>query len=284
MVNTEFAEQIDKGLHVRWLNAINIDRAAHNRGGGGECSRLNAVRHDVMARTVQPVNTLNLNAVGLGSCDLRAHCVEQRDQIVDFGLLRRRRDDGGPLRKDGGEDRVLGTHHGDLREGDGCPLKATVALRKVVAVAIVDLGAEGAHGVNVQVYGATTDAITTGVANDHAAKARQERSQEHEAGAHLRRRLKRHKEPFGVGCLQDHRLGSWSLDGHADVTQGVGKHIDVKDPWDVLEVHALAGQHRGGHHLEGGVLGAAHPHAASERLPALNAELLLREGDRSVLP
>ena len=136
----------------------------------------------------------------------------------------------------------------------------------------------------MQVHRASTNAIAARVADDDAAEAGEEWAEEHEAGAHLGGGFERHKEPFSVRRLQGHRLGGWSLNGHTDVAQGIGEHINVEDSWDVLEVHALAGQHRGGHHLEGGVLGAAHPYAASERSPALNAELLLREGDRSVLP
>ena len=136
----------------------------------------------------------------------------------------------------------------------------------------------------MQVHRASANAIAARVANDHATEPRQEWAKEHEARAHLCCGFKWHEEPFGVRRLQAHRLGGWSLNGHTDVAQGIGEHIDVEDPWDVLEVHALASQHRGGHHLEGGVLRAAHPYAASERSPALNAELLLREGDRSVLP
>ena len=171
-----------------------------------------------------------------------------------------------------------------MRKGNGCPLEAAVALGKVVAIAVINLGTERAHGVNVQVHGATTNAVTTRVANDDATEARQKWTEQHEAGAHLGGSFERHEEPFGVGRLQAHRFGGWSLNGDADVAQGFGKHINVEDSWNVLQVHPVAREHRGSHHLEGGILRAAHPHATSERSPALNAELLLRQGDRTVFP
>ena len=172
---------------------------------------------------------------------MRAHGVKECDEVVDFRLLRRGRDDGGALRQYGGEDRVLGAHHGDLREGDRCPLEATVALRKVVAVAVINLGAEGAHSVNMKVHRATANAIAAWVANDHATEPGKEWTKEHEAGAHLCCRFKWNEEPFGVRRLQAHRFGGWSLNGDADVAEGIGEHIDVEDPWNVLEVHPVAG-------------------------------------------
>ena len=97
MINTELGKQVDKRLHVRWFNTVNVDRAAHNRGGGGERSGFNAVRHDAMRCTVQRINTLNFNAVRFCARNLCAHGVQQCDQVVDLRLLRRRGNDGGAL-------------------------------------------------------------------------------------------------------------------------------------------------------------------------------------------
>ena len=267
-----------------WLNSIDVDRSTNYRCGGGKRSRLNAVGHDAMCCAVQCVNTLNLNAIWLRARDLRTHGVEQRDEIVDFRLLCGWGDDRCALCQHRCKDCVFGAHYGDLREGDCCSLEASAALCKVVAVAIINLGAERAHGINVQVHGATADTVAAWIANDHAAEPGQEWAEEHEASAHLGGGFERHEEPFGIRRLQAHRFGGWSLNRDADVAEGVGEHINVKDPWNVLQIYPVAGKHRGGHHLKGGVLRTAHSHAASERLPALNAELLLGQGDRTVLP
>ena len=72
--------------------------------------------------------------------------------------------------------------------------------REVVAVAVLDVRAQGAHRVDVQVHGSPADAVAAGVADDHPAEARQERAQQDEAGAHLGGRLERHEQPVDVAC------------------------------------------------------------------------------------
>ena len=101
----------------------------------------------------------------------------------------------------------------------------------------------------MQVHGATADAVAAWIANDHAAEPGQEWSEEHEASAHLGGGFERDKEPLGIRRLQAHRFGGWPLNGYADVAEGVGEHINVEDPWNVLQVHPVAGEHRGSHHL-----------------------------------
>ncbi len=62
------------------------------------------------------------------------------------------------------------------------------------------------------------------------------------------------------------------------------KDADVFDLRDVGEATALAGQRRGGHELEGGVLGAADGHGAAQPAAALDAEDLPRDGFGLELP
>ena len=70
--------------------------------------------------------------------------------------------------------------------------------REVVAVAVLDRGAEGAHRVDVQVDRPAADPVAARVADDDPPEARQERPEQHEAGAHLGRRLERHEQPLDV--------------------------------------------------------------------------------------
>ena len=126
--------------------------------------------------------------------------------------------------------------------------------REVVAVAVLDVGAQGAHRVDVEVDRPPADPIAAGVADDDPPEARQERPEQDEAGAHLGRRLERHEEPVHVarGDLVDVRRGM--VDDDAQVAQRLGHDAHVLDLGHVGEPAALAGQGRRGQQLERGVL------------------------------
>ena len=129
--------------------------------------------------------------------------------------------------------------------------------REVVAVAVLDLRAERAHGLDVEVHRPPPDPVAARVADDHPAEPRQERAEQHERGAHLGRRLERHELPLDVarGDLVDVRLRV--VDDDAELGQRLGHDAHVLDLGDVRDAAALAGQRRGGEHLERSVLRAA---------------------------
>ena len=77
--------------------------------------------------------------------------MQQRDEVVRLRLLRRVLDDRGPVGQDGGQQGVLGAHDGYVRERDPRPAQAVRRLGEVVAVLVLDLRAELAHGLHVQV-------------------------------------------------------------------------------------------------------------------------------------
>ena len=88
---------------------------------------------------------------GAVRCDVGAHLAQEGDQVVDLRLLGGRADDRVAVGEGGGEHRVLGAHDGDLREGDLAAAEPARRLGVVVAVAVLDLGAQGPHRVHVQV-------------------------------------------------------------------------------------------------------------------------------------
>ena len=84
--------------------------------------------------------------------------------------------------------------------------------REVVAVAVLDLGAERPHRVDVQVDRPPPDAVAARVADDHPTEPSKQRAEQHERGTHLGSRLEGHELPLDVarGDLV-HVLGSgWS--------------------------------------------------------------------------
>ena len=101
---------------------------------------------------------------------LGTHLAQERDQVVDLGLLGRGPDDRVALCQGRGEHRVLGAHHGDLGERDLAATEPARSLREVVAIAVLDLGAQRPHRVDVQVDRAPADPVAARVADDHAGR------------------------------------------------------------------------------------------------------------------
>ena len=64
----------------------------------------------------QATPALDLDDVGRRPLDLRAHLLEERDEVVHLRLLGGRPDGGVAVRERRGEERVLGAHHGHARE------------------------------------------------------------------------------------------------------------------------------------------------------------------------
>ena len=91
--------------------------------------------------------------------------------------------------------------------------------REVVAVAVLDVGAQGAHRVDVQVDRPPSDPVAAGVADDHPAEARQERPQQDEAGAHLGGGLEGHEQPVDVARRDLVGVGRGMVDDDAEVAR-----------------------------------------------------------------
>ena len=100
----------------------------------------------------------------------------KRDEVVDLRLLGGRPDGRVAVGQRRREDRVLGAHHGHVREVDVGAAQPAGRPGEVVAVAVLDVGAQGAHRVDVQVDRPPADAVAAGVADDDAAEARQQRA------------------------------------------------------------------------------------------------------------
>ena len=174
--------------------------------------------------------------------------------------------------------RVLGAHDRHEREADLAAAQPAGSGREVVAVAVLDRGAERAHRLDVEVDRPPADPVAARVADDDPPEAGQERPEQDEAGAHPGGRLERDEQPLDVarGDLVD--VVGRVVHDDPEVAQRLGHDPHVLDLGDVGEPAALAGQGRGGEELEGRVLRAADRDRPVQRPPALDPEDL--PGDR----
>src|SRR5450759_2471628 len=196
--DTHVRDDAQECAQVVARGACEGDVAASHAGRGDEGSGLDPVRHDRMIRAAQAPSTFDLDSVRGCALDLSAHLLEEADEIVDLGLLGGRLDDGVAVGQDGCQHGILGAHDGDLRKVDGAATKPAGGLGEVVAVAVVDLGSESPHGVNVKVDRPPADTVAAGVADDHAAEPGKQGPEQDEAGPHLGRGLERDEGPLGV--------------------------------------------------------------------------------------
>ena len=158
----------------RWSHGAPLERhvAAGHACRDDERACLDAVGQHVVLGAAQPSLALDLDRVGRGPLDLGAHLLQQRDQVVDLGFPGGRPDDRVALGQGRGEHRVLGAHDGHLREGDLGAAQPARRCDEVVAVAVLDVRAQGAHRVDVEVDRPAADAVAARVADDHAAETR----------------------------------------------------------------------------------------------------------------
>ena len=177
-----------------------------------------------------------------------------------------------PIGQGRGEHRVLRAHDRHEREPDLRAAEPSRCGREEVAVAVVDLGAQRAHGVDVQIDRSPPDPIAAGVADDDPAEPGEEWPEQYEAGPHLGRGLERHEQPFDVTRRDLVGVRRRVVDDDTEIAQRLGHDADVLDFRDVGEPAPLAGQRRGGEQLERRVLRAADGNRAAQRPAALDPE------------
>ena len=178
--------------------ALERQAAAGHGARDDERARLDPIGDDPMLGATQALAALDLDGVRIGPLDLGAHLLEEGDQVVDLGLLRRRADGRVALGEGRREHRVLGAHDRHEREADLATAQPARRGREVVAIPVVDRRAQRAHRLDVEVDRAPADPVTARVADDDPAEPRQERPEQHEARAHLRRGLERDEQPLDV--------------------------------------------------------------------------------------
>ena len=106
------------------------DPAAGHGAGDDERAGLDAVRDDAVLGAAQPALAVDLDRVREGALDLGAHLLQERDEVVDLGLLGGGPDDGVAVGEGRREHRVLGAHDRHEGEADLAPRSRPGAVAK----------------------------------------------------------------------------------------------------------------------------------------------------------
>ena len=166
-------DDVEEGAEVVARRAGQRDPATGHGAGDDERAGFDAVGDDAVLRATQTTLAVDLDGVRVGALDLRAHLLQEHDQVVDLGFLRGGADHGMAVGKRGREHRVLGAHDRHEREADLAAPQSTRRRREVVAVSILDLRAERPHRVDVEVHRPAADPVAARVADDHPAEPRE---------------------------------------------------------------------------------------------------------------
>ena len=104
----------------RWagLQSVDVEVAAGDGPGYQECSGLDAIGVDAVARAVEFGYALDADGRCSRALDLRAHGGEQGGEVGDFGLAGAILHQRFAFGEDGGHQQVFGAGDGDLVEDD----------------------------------------------------------------------------------------------------------------------------------------------------------------------
>jgi hypothetical protein len=201
------AELGDDGLEVFEGGALDEHVAAGGGRGDHVRAGLDAVADDGVIEGVERVGAVDVDDVGAGAVDARAHLVEHAAELLDLGLARAVHEGGAALREGGGHHEVLGAgHRGDVEHDLGAA-KAT-ALGDDVAAAELDLGAHRLQALEVLVDRARSDLAAAWQRDLGAAVAGEQRAEHEDARAHLLDELVGGLGPGVAGGLADAHEGA----------------------------------------------------------------------------
>ncbi len=248
--------------------------AAGDADSAGIGAALDPVGDHGVTRAVQPVHAIDDDDARALVGDAGAHRHQAGDQVGDLGLARGVDDLGASIRQGRRHQQVLGGADGGERQHDAGPGQAARGAGIDVAGLETDLGAERFKPLEMDVDRPRADGAAARQRNAGLARARQQRAQHQDRGAHLRDDV---VGRLGVSDVAADRQGMAGavldiLDRDAVLFEQQPHGGDVVDPWHVAEHHALRRQQARHQQLQGGVLGAADRDLAVQRASATDQE------------
>ena len=261
---------VQHGAEVRRHHVPDGDVAPGDGAGHEEGAGLHAVGNDPMPRAAQLGHALDLDPLGPGAVDPRAHGREQAGEVRDLRLARRVLEDRRALGERGGHHEVLGARHRHEVEDDPRPFEPRGAGLHV-ALREHDLGAESLQPLQVEVDRPHPDGAAAGHGDASPARAGEQRAEDQDGRPHGGDELVR-----GLDGAKPGRPGDGPplslLDLAAQALQERPHRGDVGQAGHVLEHDRLRRQQGGGQERQRRVLRRADGHLAAKRDAPLDDE------------
>ena len=245
-------------LHVLGDDVLQQQLTAGGGHGRHIRSGLDLVGDDAVGAAGEPLHAADLDGVGAGTLDVRAHGVEEVGQIHDVGLLGRVFDGGGALCQHGGHHDVHGGAHGDNVQIDGRTRQTAAPGGGVDEAALHGhIRAHGGKALDMLVDGADTEVAAAGHGHGSLTEAAKQRAQQIIAGADTARQI--------VGRAGGVDGAAVDLDGvtvqhthlGAQLLQNGEEQRDIADLGDVFDAADTVYQQGGRDNGNGGVFRAA---------------------------
>jgi hypothetical protein len=248
----------------------------HRAAGGGrgheEGAGLDAVGHDRMARSGQPLDPLHRDDVGAGAANARAHRVEAVRQVDDLGLSCGVLEHRHAVREAGGHHQVLGAGHGHEVHDVPRSLQASRA-RFDVALLDANLGPESLQTLHVLVDRPQPDGAAARERHARVPAAGEERPEHQDRGPHGLHELVRRERLVKARSVQVHaRTVDRRLDAH--LLEQPQHRADVVKPRNVGQPQRLDGEQRGAHDRQRRILRAGDAHRTAQGRAADDQELV----------
>ena len=185
------AEDVEEGDELGLGGAFDEDVSPGGQRGRGPGGGLIAVGQRPVDEAAQGVHAFDAHdPVGVDGDD-GAHLLQQGDEVHDLGFDGRIAQFGHAFGADRGQQHLLGGTHGGEGQFDLRALEAPTGGEHDAAGGLVDLGAELAQHVEVEVDGTIPDVAAAQIGNERLAQAVQEGSAEED------------RDPRGTGVRVD---------------------------------------------------------------------------------
>ena len=262
--------------------------------GGSHCRHVGAgldlVGNDAVGTAAETLHAADLDGVGAGALDVRAHGVQEVGQIHDVRLLGSIFDGGDAVSQRSGHHDVHGGTHGDnvqihRRAGETAVFGGGVD----EAALHGDVGSHGGEALDVLIDGTDAEVAAAGHGHGRLPEAAQQGAQQVVAGADTAGQVVGRAGAVDGVAVDLHRVAVQHADTGAQLLQNGEEQGHVADLGDVLDAADTVHQQGGGNDGDGGIFCTADGHFAKQRMAAMDnvfvqSKSLFSGGQQALIP
>ena len=266
-------------LHQLGADAVHVlgdDVLQQELSAGGGHRRhvgagLDLVGDDAVGTAAETLHAADLDGVGAGALDVRAHGVQEVGQIHDVRLLGGVFDGGDAVSQCSGHHDVHGGAHGDnvqihRRAGETAVLGGGVD----EAALHGDVSSHGGEALDVLVDGADTEVAAAGHGHSRLSEAAQQSAQQVVAGADAAGQIVGRAGTVDGVAVDLHRVTVQHADVGAQLLQNGEEQGHIADLGNVFDAADTVHQQGGGNDGDGGIFCTADGHFAKQRTAAMD--------------